>query len=481
MIAIIFFHENNNCKIILKKMFLKHKNKKSAIIFTIFFTISLILSIAFSSSCFANPSIIRDREIEKFLYQLSKPIFLEAGLNPDEIKIYIINDDSINAFVSQGQKIFINTGLIRKFNTPDALIGVIAHETGHIASGHLARSREGMKEAENAMLLSYLLGIGAVVGGSVDAGSALILGGSQSAQRLMMKYTRTQEEAADSLAIDYLGKLSYPATGLVDLLNYFSSQMIGYKDHIDEYMLSHPISAKRVELIKARTLKQNFSSAKINKKLQPEMDIGLAKLEGFFERPEDLIKKYKNSDNFIGKYIKAIAYFRQGELSLSLENIDVLIKEKPKQGFLYDLKGQILFESSKNQEAIIAYNQAISRLNPVDSALTKISFALSILSLKNSDEELIQLAILRLKEAQKFEDDNPILFKNLATAYAKLNDETNASLALAEFNLLINDKDKCLKLLKKLEKNLDKKNPNHQQQLLYASDLKQFCTKDDDN
>jgi predicted Zn-dependent protease len=159
-----------------------------------------------------------------------------------------------------------------------------------------------------------------------------------------------------------------------------------------------------------KDLFENFSSAKINKKLQPEMDISLAKLEGFLERPEDLIRKYKNSDNFIGKYIKAIAYFRQGELSLSLENIDVLIKEKPKQGFLYDLKGQILFESSKNQEAIIAYNQAISRLNPVDSALTKISFALSILSLKNSDEELIQLAILRLKEAQKFEDDKKIFF-----------------------------------------------------------------------
>jgi predicted Zn-dependent protease len=461
-------------------MFLKHKNKKSAIIFTIFCVISLMSNFAISSSCYANPSIIRDREIEKFLYQLARPIFLEAGLNPDEIKIYIINDDNINAFVSQGQKIFINTGLIRKFKTPDALIGVIAHETGHIASGHLARSQEGMKEAENAMLLSYLLGIGAVVGGSIDAGSALILGGSQSAQKLMIKYTRTQEEAADSLAIDYLSRLSYPATGLVELLNYFNSQMIGYKDHIDEYMLSHPISAKRIELIKARTIKQNFSSAKINQKLQPVMEIALAKLEGFLERPDELIKKYKDSNSFIGKYVKAIAYFRQGELSLSLENIDALIKEKPKQGFLYDLKGQILFESSKNQQAIIAYSQAISKLNSVDNALTKISFALSLLSLKNSDEELIQLAISRLKEAQKFEDDNPILFKNLANAYAKLNDEANANLALAEFNLLINDKEKCLKLIKKVEKNLDKKNPNHQQQLLYASDLKQFCTKDDD-
>jgi predicted Zn-dependent protease len=256
--------------------------------------------------------------------------------------------------------------------------------------------------------------------------------------------------------------------------------MIGYKDHVDEYLLSHPISAKRVELIKARTKKQNYSSAKINKKLQPAMDITLAKLEGFLERPEDLLKKYKNSDNFISKYIKSIAYFRQGELSLALENIDSLINEKPKQGFLYDLKGQILFESSKNQEAIIAYNQAISRLNPEDSALTKVSFALSLLSLKNNDEELIKLAILRLKEAQKFEDDNPILFKTLSSIYAKLGKKIDANLSLAEFNLLIDQHKKCLKLVDDAITEIDKDLANFQQEKLKANDLKHFCTKDID-
>lgn len=462
-------------------MFLKHQNKKSLTIFAISLSISLIINILFSSICKANPSIIRDREIENFLYQLSRPIFREAGLNPDEIKIYIVNDDSLNAFVSQGQKIFIHTGLIRKFPTPDSLIGVIAHETGHIASGHLARSKEGLQEAENAMLLSYLLGIAAVAGGSLDAGSALILGGSQSAQRLMMKYTRTQEEAADSLAIDYLSKLSYPATGLINLLEFFNSQLVGYKNQIDEYLLSHPVSSKRVELIKARTAKQNFTSTKLNKKFQPMMDITLAKLEGFIDQPDDLLKKYQNRHDFIAKYVKSIAYFRKGELALSLENIDNLIKEKPKQGFLYDLKGQILFESGKNQDAILCYNQAILKLSAEDSALTKIGFALSLLSIKNSDQELIKLAILRLKEAQKFEEDNPILFKNLATAYAKINDEDNANLALAEFNLIIGDKEKCLKLVKKTIKNLDEKDPKNKQLLLYSNDLEQFCTKDNDN
>ena len=445
------------------------------------FLILIGLNFFFNKSSYANPSLIRDREIEKFLYQLATPIFLQANLNPSEIEIFIINDNSINAFVSNGQKIFINTGLIRKFNTPDALIGVIAHETGHIASGHLVRSNEGMSDAQNAMILSYLLGIGAIVSGSADAGSAIIVGGMQSAQRLMIKYTRNQEESADSQALKYLENLAYPADGLLAILSFFDSQMLGYKNQIDEYLLTHPISSKRIELIKARTANQKFTNQKINRKLQPEMDLVLAKLEGFLDEPDDLIKKYQDQHSFSARYVKAIAYFRKGQIDQSLQNIDSLIKEKPQSGFLYDLKGQILFESGKNQEAIIAYNQALKNLLPKDSALTKVSFALALISIKENDYDLINLAIQKLNEAQKFEKNNPILFKTLASAYAKINDENSANIALAEFNLLVDQKEKCLKIADKVIKNLDKTIVNNQQLLLKANDLKEFCKKDSDN
>lgn len=445
------------------------------------FLMLIALNFFFHKSSYGSPSLIRDREIEKFLYQLATPIFVQANLNPKEIEIFIINDNSINAFVSNGQKIFINTGLIRKFKTPDALIGVIAHETGHIASGHLVRSNEGMSDAQNAMILSYLLGIGAIVSGSADAGSAIIIGGMQSAQRLMIKYTRNQEESADSQALKYLENLSYPADGLLAVLSFFDSQMLGYKNQIDEYLLTHPISSKRIELIKARTVNQKFSNKKINKKLQPAMDNALAKLEGFLEQPEELLKKYNSTQNNYALLVKAIAYFRLGKLSQSLENIDILIKEKPDSGFLYDLLGQILFESGKNQQAIVAYNQALKNLSPEDGALTKISFALAIISIKTDDLELTNLAIQKLKEAQQFEKNNPILFKTLASAYAKLNDETNANIALAEFNLLIDQKEKCLKITNKVIDKLAKKNVNNQQLLLKANDLKEFCKKDSDD
>jgi len=429
---------------------------------------SLIFTFFLAKNSFANTALIRDAEIEKFLHSLADPIFRAADLNPQNIKIYIVNDDSINAFVSGGQNVFINTGLIRKFKTPDALIGVIAHETGHIAAGHLARSSEGQKEAEGAMLLSYLLGIGAAASGAPDAGMAMILGGSQSAQRLYMKFTRTQEEAADAHAIEYLDKLRYPATGLVELLEFFETQMIGYRDQIDEYLLSHPVSRKRIELIKTRTKDKKFSDKKINQKLQKPMELVLAKLEGFTDNPDELLTRYKNRDDEAANYIKSIAFYRKGKIDEALILLDGVMNKNKKDGFLSELRGEILFNSGRIEDAIIAYNQAVKLLPAPDSGMAKIYFASSILALKQTDGDLVKLAIKRLEEAKKFEDENPFLFKQLATAYSKINDEPRSLLALAEFNLLTGNKEKAQKYAKEAKEKFPK---SARAEILRADDL----------
>lgn len=457
------------------------------------FSLIFIFFLAKNSCSYAGDgiSLIRDAQAEKFLRELTSPIFIAAGLNDKNIKIYIVNDQTINAFVSGGQNVFINTGLISKFSTPDALIGVIAHESGHIAAGHLARSGEGSQEAQNAMFLSYLLGIGAVLGGSPDAGMALIAGGSQSAQRLYMKFTRTQEEAADNHAVNYLDKMQYPADGLVDLLQSFESEMIGYKDQIDEYLLSHPISKKRIDLIKTRTADKKFSDKKINQKLQPQMDIVLAKIEAYFENPDESLKKYKNQNDERSNYIKSIAFSRKGKLAESIQLLDEIIDKKTaaafqkkskktksdnsELGFLFELKGQILFEGGRIQDSIVAYNQALNLLALQDSALAKVSFASSILTLKTTDKDLIKIAIKSLESAQEFESENPFLFKQLATAYSKIDEEGKSFLALAEFNLLIGQKEKCRKYAEDAKKKLDKSDKAN---LLRADDLLELAKEE---
>ncbi|MDX2083672.1 MAG: M48 family metalloprotease [Rickettsiales bacterium] len=432
------------------------------------------------------PSLIRDAETEKFLRDLSRPIFISANLNPNQISIYIVNDSTLNAFVAGGQNVFINSGLIRKYSTPDTLIGVIAHESGHIAAGHLARAQEGSETAQGAMLLSYLLGIGAALGGSPDAAIALIAGGSQTANRLFMKYTRGQEEAADNHAIEYLAKMQYPAAGLINLLEFFESEMIGYQGEIDEYLLSHPVSKKRIDLIKARTLNTKFSDQKINQKLQPQMDQVLAKLEGFMENPEMILEKYKNQNDDLSNYKKLIAFFRKGEVKKALPMLDSLIQknstitlkskyDSSQIGFLYELKGQILFESGQIIDSIIAYNKAIKFLTPQDSAQAKIAFASAILVLPKDDKDLIKLALDKLFEAKKYENENPFLFKQIAVAYAKTGDEAKSMLALAEFNCMIDQKEKCRKYAKEAKEKLDK---NAVSELLRADDLLELTAEE---
>lgn len=422
----------------------------------------------FAKNSYCEPSLIRDSESEKFLRELATPIFKASGLNAKDIKIFIINDDAINAFVSGGQNVFINTGLLRKYNTPDALIGVLAHETGHIAAGHLVRSSEDQKKAGGAALLSYLLGIGAIVAGSPQAGQAIIMGGNQTAQRLSMKFTRDQEEAADLLALRYLDSLKYPPNGLLNLLQFFEQEMIGYQGEVDEYLLSHPVSKKRIDLIKAHLAHKNFSDAAINKNLQPQMDRVLAKLEGFIDNPDRILEIYKNQNDESSNYKKSIALFRRGRVDEALNLLNQIIEKNPKNGFLFETKGEILFESGRISDAIIAYHESAKRVDRRDSALIKISFAMSILSLNKDDFDLINIAIKNLNEAKEYEEDNPILFKSLAIAYAKIKDEGRSLISLAEFNCMIDQKEKCKKYAKQAKEKLAK---SDKENLMRADDL----------
>jgi predicted Zn-dependent protease len=437
-----------------------------------------LISVFFAQILYANAAgvnLIRDAETEKFLRDLTNPVFKAAGLNPQNVKIYIINDDSINAFVSGGQNVFINTGLIQKYATPDALIGVLAHETGHITSGHLVRSSEGQGQAEGAMLLSYLLGIGAIVAGSPDAGAALIMGGGQTAERLYMKFTREQEEAADAHAIEYLDKMQYPADGLVDLLQSFSDDMRAYQGQIDEYLLSHPVSQKRIDVIKARTAGKKFSDKKINHKLQPEMEWVIAKLEGFIANPDVTLRRYENRHDVFSNYKKAIAFSKKGNADAALALLNPIIAENSQNGFLLETKGQFLFESGRVEDSIISYDKAIKMLDVQTSAQIKIAFATAIFTLKKNDATLVKLGLKRLNEAKDFESDNPFLFRQLAAGYDKINDDGRSMLALAEFNLLVGEKEKCRKYAKEAKEKLAKTNKID---LLRADDLIDLAKED---
>ena len=425
--------------------------------------IILIFGLLFHSNNLYALSIIRDSEIENLLFKISKPLILAAGLNEKDINIYIVDDRNINAFVAGGRNVFINTGLITKYNNPTVLQGVMAHEIGHISAGHLARGDEALKNANSTILLNYLLGLALMLAaGHPDAGYSVFAGGSQVANRLALSFNRSQEEVADKLAVEYLKKANISPNGLLQLLSFFKQEQILFSQVIDEYAITHPISQKRIDYISNIS---NHDTYRPDPILAQQLSRVIVKIESFSRDPDYILESYKNN-TLLSYYARSIAYYRKGRVKKSLEELNYLLKKEANNGYFWELKGQILFDNGLVKDAIFSYKKAMNLIkNPF---LVKISIAHAIIALNSKDKELLQIAIDYLDSAILTEPRNAALFKNLYRAYSQLDKKDRAYLNLAEFYFLQDNKDKALEYVKLSKKNITK---NDKFTLLKLKDL----------
>lgn len=382
-------------------------------------------------------SVIRDAEIENALRTIVNPIFKAAGLNPNSINLYIVNDPQINAYVSGGSNIFINTGLLGMSKDPLILTGVLAHETGHIAGGHLLRSAEEYKSTALKATLGYMVGLAAAAAGSPQAGVAIASGAGQVAQREMLKHTRGHEEAADQAALTYLDKTGQSSRGLLELLEVLYGKETAMYDNLNPYTLTHPLSRERIAHVKDHLSKSPYAKVPVPQKQLDEFALAITKLNAFLDPYDSTLKKFPASDNSIdAHYARAIAYFKEPDIELSLKEIDTLIAMQPDNPFFYEMKGQILFENGRVNESIPFYEKAKDLLP--SSALLKIILATAqISSEKNS---LRKDAVANLEKALLKEKENTFAWHQLAIAYGRSDDLAMSNLALAEEAILVGNK-----------------------------------------
>ena len=396
-----------------------------------FKSIFLLCLITFSTLVSAN--IIRDAEIENFLEEISHPIFSEANLNLNSVDIYIFNDKSINAFVACGQKIFVNTGLIQSFETPSMLRGVMAHETGHIAGGHLARSDEALERAQTPMIVGLLLGIGAAIAGDGDAAQALLLGSQQIAQGMVAKYSRSQESAADQAAIKYLEGIKKSSNGMLEVLYKFANQEALSSNRQSVRVRSHPISRDRIRSLEQKVNKSQFINERDNEKILFQYKMIQAKLDGFLNNPSDVIRKAKKDSSLIfNKYSLAVAYYRKALLKESLSALNEMINQYPNNPWFYELKGQVLYESGKIRESIIPYRKSLS-ISP-NEPLLMVALATALNALENKSNAIEAISLL--KKSLMHDQKNTQTWFQLAISYSRINDIGNAELASAEKHFL---------------------------------------------
>lgn len=372
---------------------------------------------------------IRDAEIEKILRTYSDPIFKAGGLDPKAVKIYIINDPSLNAFVAGGQNVFMHTGMIMTLNTPNELKGVLAHETGHITGGHLARGPEAYAKAEIPMLIGMLAGVAAIAAGAPDLGLGLLIGSQSIAHREVLAYSRTQESAADQAGAKFMNATRQSPVGMLKVFDRFADQeiMSGYRQ--DPFIRSHPLSRDRVSNLQNLADESPYKDAKDSATDIAQYELMRAKLRGFIETPEVVLRRYPVSDHSApARYARAAAFFRSAQLDRALPEIDSLIAEKPTYSYYWELKGQILLESSRAKEAVAPYRKAVE-LAP-EEPLIRASLGAALLA--TEDKTVIAEAKKHLKAALKEEPDNGMAWYYLSLAYGETGDEGLAALATAE-------------------------------------------------
>ncbi len=390
-------------------------------------TLIFIMCVFITTSASARGfNFIRDEEIEQMLKVMSMPIFKQAGIPAKRVKFIIVNDDKLNAFVAGGQNIFVNTGLILEASDASELIGVIAHETGHIASGHLLRLHEEYASLSYSTILSNLLGAAVAIGTkSAEAGVAVSQLGSHAAARNLLRHNRAQEGSADTAGVRFLKRSNLPTSGLLSFMQRLESQELLPESQQSEYVRTHPLTQDRISFL--QHVVDNDAKREMPEMWNKMYDRIQSKLLGYLFPERALVNKSKSVSD---RYARSIALFRKGRSEESLSVINELLNEEPNNPYFYELKGQILYEAGRIEESLPIYEKAI-KLAPF-SGLIRISYAYSLLAVKTNKAKNIARAIVQLNKAIKKEPNSSETHYLLAMAYGKQGKKGMSSLHLAE-------------------------------------------------
>lgn len=391
----------------------------------------LLIGLFFSNVVFADNGKIRvisDAEIENNLKSFMAPLVRAAKLNPKNINIHIISDPSLNAFVTNGTEMFINSGLIIKFAyDPNVLYGVMAHEIAHIYAGHLIRMRGDYENMSKVAMGGAALGLALALAGSPEAGATMSLGSMQAAGRGMLAYSREHETEADKIAVDLLHKTHNNGSGLITFFQYMTRRDRSLDP--DPYATTHPLSNERIASVRnAIKSKLGKFGNNITPAIRASFKRMAVKLDAFLSSPSEVISKYKDN-----KYGLAIGYFRLGKITKAINLLDQVIDAEPNDPYLWELKGQFYFESGKFKEAVQYYQKALNAL-PRDNII-KIETATAKVNLARGprDSKLLNSAIELLEQVLFSKPRDVSAYFMLSRAYGELGEKAKAISALADY------------------------------------------------
>jgi len=378
--------------------------------------------------------IVRDAEIEALVRDYARPILRAAGLSKSGIDIILVNDRGFNAFVA-GRRMFINTGALLQSETPNEIIGVIAHEAGHIAGGHQERLREQLARAQTMAIVAGLLGAGAVAAGAAmksgelaQAGGGLAMGGGEMARRGLLGYQRTEEATADRSAITYLEATGQSAKGMLTTFKRFQNALSLSGARVDPYQVSHPMPRERMANLEELATRSPNYERKDSAILQQRHDMMRAKIAVYTDGQGGASRLFRKG-GIAAQYADALATYEFGNPRSAIPKVDALIKQQPNNPYLHELRGDVLMKVNKPSEAAGSYAKAV-QLDPVKSGILPISHGRALIAVGTPDA--LKQAVVQIRKGLDRDRENASGYRYLAQAYGQLGDIADAELATAE-------------------------------------------------
>ncbi len=375
------------------------------------------------------PTIIRDDEVAAILDSYAAPLLAAAGLRRDGVDIHVVRDSALNAYVTAGNKMVINTGVLRQAEDAGEVLGVMAHEIAHLAGGHLVRLAGEVERAQNQAVLSTLLGIATAVGtGRGDAGAAIAVIGQDAARAGLASYSRGEERAADRAAVTYLREAGLPTAGLVTFMADIADQALLSPERQPAYLRTHPNPRDRVQFLRQTIADGPEDPERVPAEMARDHARLLAKLNGFLETPSRTLRRYADRDDVPARYARAIATYRQGDEEAALATVDTLIADRPEDPHFHGLRGQILFETGRSAEAATAYREAVT----LAERPRQLRIGLARALIAAGGDANLQEARTELRAAVEADASLPYAWRQLAIVEGRLDNTGQSALALAE-------------------------------------------------
>ncbi len=378
----------------------------------------------------AAQSVLRDAETEALFAEMSAPLVRAAGLDPDNVHVVLLSDPTINAFVAGGQTVYVHSGLLLAADDANQVQGVIAHELGHIAGGHVNRFGDGLKTATGISLLSLILGAAAMAAGAGNAGAGILAAGQQAAQGSFLAFTRVQESSADAAGASYLNTAGISGRGSLAFFQKLKNQEFrAGVAQTDSYDRTHPLSGERIQYLTDAYKSAPSWGTPSNPKLEARFSQVKAKLAGYLEQPAKVLREYPTTRTTLpARYARAYAYHRLAQTDKALVETRALLAAEPDNPYFLELDGQILLESHRAEEAIAPLERATRLTN--NTPLIALAYGHALL--QTGDYARLAEAERVLRAAVTLDRDNPFAWWQLGVIYDARGDIPRAQLATAE-------------------------------------------------